>query len=293
MSQGVDQTSVESLREPINHSVYNESAESMSHIPDESVHLVVTSPPYWNIKDYGNENQIGHDEALQEYLHRLKSVWEECYRVLKPGCRMVLNIGDQYHRATEDTPYHITPLNSLIVNGIIDATDKDMLFLGNIIWQKQTNTDTSGGACVMGSFGRPRNGYVNFDYEYISIFKKRGSDPEVPDEIKEKDSISTPEWKELFNGHWQFAGDRQEEHPAPFPEELPRRAIRMFSFTGDMVLDPFLGRGTTMKVADTMNRSSVGFETGFEPPTGKPWREVVMEYLGSWEDQDDRFTFHW
>lgn len=289
----MSQTKVETLREPVNHTVYNSSSEDMKELSDESVHLIVTSPPYWDIKDYGSNEQIGHNESLDQYLSRLKEVWEECYRVLKPGCRMIINIGDQYNRATESKPYHITPLNSHVIQGVLDASNHEMIFLGNIIWQKQTNTDTSGGACVMGSFGRPRNGYVNFDYEYISIFKKPGKDPDVPKEIKEQDSIDTEEWKELFNGHWRFAGDRQKEHPAPFPEELPRRIIKMYSFSGDTVLDPFMGRGTTVKMANEMNRSSIGFETGFDSPTGQSWRDVVENYLDIRGHDAGRFRLEW
>lgn len=276
----------------ISHTLYCSSSERMDDLKDESVHMVVTSPPYWDIKDYGPEDQIGHDESLDLYLDRLESVWEECYRVLKPGCRFVVNIGDQYQRATEEKSYHITPLNAHIIDSVLEATDDEILFLGNIIWQKQTNTETSGGACVMGSFGRPRNGYVNYDYEYISIFKKPGSDPDVSSELKNEASIPTEEWKELFNGHWRFTGDRQQEHPAPYPPELPRRLLRMFTFPGDVVLDPFLGRGTTMRVADEMDRSSIGFELGFESPTGQNWLDVIKRYIGYEDYPESRRERH-
>ena len=292
MSQSTQRELVESHREPISHTVHGSTAESMQELDDESVHLAVTSPPYWDIKDYGSENQIGYDESLDTYLDRLNSVWKECYRVLKPGCRMAINIGDQYHRSTEGMPYHITPLNAHIVNNILETTRHNLIFLGNIIWQKISNTETSGGASVMGSYGQPRNGYVSYDYEYISLFKKPGKAPGVPDQLKEEDRISTEEWRDLFNGHWQFPGDNQKDHPAPFPEKLPRRVMRMFTFSGDTVLDPFLGRGTTMKAANELNRSSIGYETGFESPSGKPWQEVIRETVG-YDEEPSRFTFNW
>jgi site-specific DNA-methyltransferase (adenine-specific) len=292
MSQAVQRELVENYREPIVHAVHGSTAESMQELGDESVHLVVTSPPYWNIKDYGSDQQIGYDESLDTYLNRLNAVWEECYRVLKPGCRMVVNIGDQYHRSTEGMPYHITPLNAHIVNNILETTRHNLIFLGNIIWQKISNTETSGGASVMGSYGRPRNGYVSYDYEYISIFKKPGKAPTVADELKEADGISTEEWRELFNGHWNFTGDSQEEHPAPFPKELPRRVMRMFTFSGDTVLDPFLGRGTTMQVANELNRSSVGYETGFESPSEKSWQDVIRGRI-NYDREPSRFTLNW
>jgi site-specific DNA-methyltransferase (adenine-specific) len=292
MSQTVQRELVENHREPIVHAVHGSTAESMQELGDESVHLVVTSPPYWNIKDYGSDQQIGYDESLDTYLNRLNAVWEECYRVLKPGCRIVVNIGDQYHRSTEGMPYHITPLNAHIVNNILETTRHNLIFLGNIIWQKISNTETSGGASVMGSYGRPRNGYVSYDYEYISIFKKPGKAPTVADELKEADGISTEEWRELFNGHWNFTGDSQEEHPAPFPKELPQRVMRMFTFSGDRVLDPFLGRGTTMQVANELNRSSVGYETGFESPSEKSWQDVIRGRI-NYDREPSRFTLNW
>lgn len=282
------------LREPVTHDIYGKSAEEMHEIPDNSVHLIITSPPYWNIKDYGDNNQIGYLDSLAEYLDRLKDVWQECYRVLHPGCRMVVNIGDQYHRSTDGRPYQITPLNAHIINSILDATSREMIFLGNIIWQKISNTETSGGASVMGSYGRPRNGYVSYDYEYISIFRKPGNDPKVPKELVDYDEITLEEWRKLFAGHWNFPGEDQDNHPAPFPEELPRRIMRMFSFTGDTVLDPFLGSGTTTKVADEMDRSSIGYEIGFESPSGNEWQEVLKEKVGYYEygpeERNQRFN---
>lgn len=294
MEQHVD---VEELRGEITHTVRGTSSESMKNQNDESVHLVVTSPPYWDIKDYGSNKQIGYIDSLPEYIDRLKAVWEECHRVLKPGCRMVINIGDQYHRASDGQPYHITPLNAKVVNSILDATNQKMIFLGNIIWQKVSNTETSGGASVMGSYGRPRNGYVSYDYEYISIFRKPGDDPDVPDELKDVDGIELEEWKELFDGHWNFPGAQQDEHPAPFPDELPRRIMRMFTFSGDTVLDPFMGSGTTMKVAEEMNRSSIGYEVGFDAPNNEDWREVIKAKVGyndyPVDERERKFEFNW
>jgi len=296
MEQSGTNDVVEQIREQVSHEVYASSSESMGELDDESVHLIVTSPPYWDIKDYGSPEQIGYDDKLDEYIDRLKSVWSECYRVLKPGCRMVINIGDQYHRASDGRPYQITPLNAHVINSVLDASSRNMLFLGSIIWQKISNTETSGGASVMGSYGRPRNGYVSYDYEYINIFRKPGDDPSVPKELVEEDEITLEEWRTLFSGHWNFTGAEQKEHPAPFPEELPRRIMRMFSFTGDRVLDPFLGRGTTISVADELDRSGIGYEIGFESPSGTPWKEVVKEQIGYYDydesTREDRFTLN-
>jgi len=291
MSETSGHSDFERLREAITHTIHESTSEEMDELTNESVHLVATSPPYWDIKDYGTDSQIGYNDSLQEYINRLRDVWKECERVLHPGCRMVINIGDQYHSSKDGKPYHITPLNAKIVNSVIESTD--MIFLGNIIWQKISNTETSGGASVMGSYGRPRNGYVSYDYEYISLFKKPGKDPAVPEEIKEENQIGKEEWKKLFAGHWNFTGKRQKVHPAPFPDEVPRRLLRMFTFNGDTVLDPFVGSGTTAKVADEMGRSSIGYEIGFEAPNGQDWREVIRKVVGYYDypesERDEKF----
>jgi site-specific DNA-methyltransferase (adenine-specific) len=135
-----------------------------------------------------------------------------------------------------------------------------MDYMGAIIWQKVTTTNTSGGATIMGSFPYPRNGILKIDYEFILLFKRLGDPPAVSKEIKERSKLTTVEWNTYFAGHWNFAGEKQDKHLAMFPEELPRRLIRMFSFAGDTVLDPFLGSGTTSLAARKLDRNSVGYE---------------------------------
>jgi site-specific DNA-methyltransferase (adenine-specific) len=133
--------------------------------------------------------------------------------------------------------------------------------MGAIIWQKQTTTNTTGGASLMGSFPTPRNGILSIDYEFILIFKKLGNPTvKVSKEIKEQSKLTTEEWKEYFTGHWNFGGARQDGHLAMFPEELPKRLIKMFVFKGETVLDPFLGSGTTSLAARKLDRNSVGYE---------------------------------
>ncbi|WP_448375894.1 DNA methyltransferase [Fervidobacterium sp.] len=232
-------------------------SRNMSELENESIDLVVTSPPYWHLKDYGVKNQIGYGQTLHEYLKDLYRVWKESFRVLKEGRRLCINIGDQFARSIIYGRYKIIPLHSEV---IAQCEDIGFDYMGAIIWQKKTTMNTSGGANVMGSYPYPPNGMIEIDYEYILIFKKPGKSPQVDKNRKESSILSKEEWKEYFSGHWYFKGEKQSEHEAMFPEELPYRLIRMFSFAGDTVLDPFLGSGTTLKVALSLGRNAVGYE---------------------------------
>jgi len=232
-------------------------SRNMSEIDNETIDLIITSPPYWHLKDYGVANQIGYGQTLHEYLKDLYRVWQECFRVLKEGRRLCINIGDQFARSIVYGIYKIIPLHSGI---IAQCEDIGFDYMGAIIWQKKTTMNTSGGANVMGSYPYPPNGMIEIDYEFILIFKKPGKSPKVSPEIKEKSILTKEEWKEYFSGHWYFKGEKQTEHEAMFPDELPYRLIKMFSFVGDTVLDPFLGSGTTLKVALELERNGIGYE---------------------------------
>ena len=246
------------------HRIIIGDARVMPELAEASVHLVVTSPPYWQLKDYGGEGQIGYHDAYRQYLEGLNLVWEECARVLSPGCRLCVNIGDQFARAVYYGRYKVIPIRTEIIQ-FCESLGLD--YMGAVIWQKVTTCHTTGGAVIMGSFPYPRNGIIKIDYEFILIFKKPGQGPRVTPEIKEASRLTTEEWNTYFYGHWNFPGVRQNGHLAMFPEELPRRLIRMFSFVGETVLDPFLGSGTTSLAALKLGRNSVGYEINpdFEP----------------------------
>lgn len=241
------------------------------------VDLVVTSPPYWTIVDYGAEGQIGFGQTLQEYVSSLEGVWSTCFAVLRDGCRFVVNIGDQYLRARRGSPYQIVPLHALVVNSIQHLSGCRFLYLGSIVWRKVSTTHTTGGASVMGSYPYPRAVYPCFENEFIAIFRKEGKAPAPAASAREAARMSIEEWRDLTQGVWSFPGARLEENPAAFPEALPERLIRMFTFPGETVLDPFVGAGTTMGAAASLGRNSVGIDLGFRTTTGRPFEEVVRD----------------
>lgn len=243
----------------------------MREVEDESVHLIITSPPYWQLKDYGNGKQIGFNDTYEDYINHLNLVWNECHRVLHKGCRLCINTGDQFARSVYYGRYKVIPIRTEIIK-FCESAGFD--YMGAIIWQKVTTCHTTGGATVMGSFPYPRNGILKLDYEFILIFKKYGTPPKVSKEIKEQSKLTQEEWNQYFTGHWNFPGERQDRHLAMFPEELPRRLIKMFSFVGDTVLDPFLGSGTTSLAARNLNRNSIGYEIN------EDFLPVIKEKLG-------------
>lgn len=239
------------------HNVFFGDSRCMSAVADQSVQLIVTSPPYWQLKDYGSDEQLGFNDSYEDYINNLNLVWKESHRVLHDGCRMCINIGDQFARSVYYGRYKVIPIRTEIIR-FCETIGFD--FMGSIIWQKVTTCNTTGGASIMGSYPNPRNGIIKIDYEFILLFKKQGKAPVVSAEQKQASSMTNKEWNEYFAGHWNFPGEKQSGHLAMFPEELPRRLVKMFSFVGETVLDPFLGSGTTSMAAMKLGRNSVGYE---------------------------------
>jgi DNA modification methylase len=239
------------------HKIINGDSRQMTELPENSVHLAITSPPYWQLKDYGTDNQIGFHDSYENYINNLNLVWKECYRTLHNGCRLCVNIGDQFARAVYYGRYKVIPIREEIIK-FCENIGFD--YMGAIIWQKVTTSNTTGGGVQMGSYPYPRNGILKLDYEFILVFKKLGDSPKPTKEQKELSKMTAEEWNTFFAGHWNFAGARQSGHIAMFPEELPRRLIKMFSFVGETVLDPFAGSGTTALAAKNTDRNSVGYE---------------------------------
>ena len=258
-----------------NHKIIRGDSRQMKELADNSTHLIITSPPYWQLKDYGSSDQIGFNDSYENYINNLNLVWKECFRVLNDGCRLCINIGDQFARSVYYGRYKIIPIRTEIIK-FCETIGFD--YMGAIIWQKATTMNTTGGATIMGSFPYPRNGIIKLDYEFILIFKKLGVSPFVSKEIKEESKMSKDEWNQYFNGHWNFNGAKQDKHLAMFPEELPKRLIKMFSFVGDNVLDPFLGSGTTTLAAKNLNRNSVGYEIN------NNYLPTIKEKIGATKD---------
>jgi site-specific DNA-methyltransferase (adenine-specific) len=250
-------------RNSTNHRIVFGDSRHMDLVDNESIQLVVTSPPYWSIKDYDHPDQIGHGQSYEDYLADLERVLMEIRRVLSGGCRAAINIGDQYLRATEHGRYRVQPIPADI---ICVARRLGFDFMGNIIWRKISTTKTSGGGQWMGSTYHPRDGHITYEHEYIILLKKPGNAPSVSEEQRERSRLTKEQRSEWFRGVWSIHPDRQEEHGAMFPVEVPRRLIKMYSFWGETVLDPFLGSGTTSLAAKIEGRHSIGVEinTTFE-----------------------------
>ncbi len=242
---------------PTHHTLINGDCRHMSQIKDQSVQLIVTSPPYWQLKDYGDERQIGFNDTYEQYVNNLNVVWSECYRILQDGCRLCINIGDQFARSLYYGRYKVIPIHSEIIR-FCESIGFD--YMGSIIWQKPTTMHTSGGASVMGSYPYPRGGIMQIDFEYILLFRKQGKAPSISQKTREVSKLSNEEWNTYFSSHWKVNGARQDRHIAVFPEEIPLRLIKMFSFVGDTICDPFMGSGTTALAARDCERNSIGYE---------------------------------
>lgn len=264
--------------EATRHLVIIGDSRQMPELETESVHLVVTSPPYWCIKDYEHPGQIGAGQSYEQYLEDLGRVIGEGARVLHRGCRMAVNIGDQFLRATEHGRYRVQPLAADVINiGRRFGLD----YMGTIIWRKITTTVTTGGGCWMGSTYYPRDGHITYEHEYIVLLRKPGRPPGPPSpEAKNLSRLTKEQRSAWFRGIWDdLPPVRQEPHQAMFPVGLPVRLIRMYTFWGETVLDPFLGSGTTCIAAALEGRNSVGYEINpaYEALIRQRWQAEIIQ----------------
>lgn len=251
----------ETLREgPTTHTVILGDAREMPEIANESVHLVVTSPPYANLKQYepGNPNQLGDIDDYEKFLDELDKVWEECFRVLIPGGRICCVVGDVNVARSKAGRHYVLPLAA-----DIRARGRRLGFdhLQGIVWYKVANIEmeASKSSRYLGKPNLP-GGIIKNDLEHIIFLRKPGyRSPSA--EMEKLSFIPAKDYVRWFRTIWDdIRGASLREHPAPFPLELADRLIRMFSFVGDTVLDPFAGTGTTALAALKAERSSVSYD---------------------------------
>lgn len=245
--------------DPTQHIIYEGDARNLSQIADESVHLVVTSPPYAHLKRYAEHPaQMGHIEDYEAFLNELDLVWSECLRVLVPGGRVACVVGDVCISRRKGGRHYVLPLSADIqVRGRRTGFD----VLTPIRWLKVANIklEASSSARFLGKPNLP-NGVIKNDIEHILFLRKSGGYRKPTPAMEAASRISTDDYAEWFAPIWTISGASTRKHPAPFPKTLAGRLIRMFSFAGDTVLDPFAGTGTTTIASIEADRSSIGVE---------------------------------
>jgi site-specific DNA-methyltransferase (adenine-specific) len=244
---------------PTRHQLWRGDARKFPNIPDESVHLVVTSPPYWTLKRYHDvPGQLGHVEDYEAFLDDLERVWREVHRVLVPGGRLVCVVGDVCLSRRAHGRHVVMPLHADIC-----VTCRKIGFdnLNPIIWHKISNAvfEANTSSKFLGKPYEP-NAIVKNDIEFLLMQRKPGGYRKPTAEQRRQSLIPKEEFNTWFRQIWTLPGASTREHPAPFPLELATRLVRMFSFTGDTVLDPFCGTGTTLLAALRWGRNSIGIE---------------------------------
>ncbi len=255
--------------------VFYKDSRRMTELPDNSIQLIVTSPPYFNIKDYSldgyqkNKNgekvkgQIGDIQNYKRYIDEMLKTWKECKRVLKPNGKLVVNsplmpmlkkkLKTHYNR-------HIFDINSDIQNSILNNSN---LFLLDVYIWNRTNPSKK---LMFGSYPYPRNFYAQNTIEFITVYVKDGiPENNASREVKEKSKLTEKEWVEFTKQVWDIPIPNKNdlafgEHSAIMPEEIVRRCVRLYTYVNDLVLDPFAGSGTTLKIAKELKRDYVGYE---------------------------------
>jgi len=246
------------------HRLHHGDARNLSWIPDSSVHLVVTSPPYWTLKEYakGNEAQLGDIANYERFLAELDKVWLECARVLVPGGRICCVVGDVCVPRKREGRHYVMPLHSDIQ---VRSRRLGLDCLTPILWHKIANGVTEAQGNGAGFYGKPYQpgSIVKNDTEFILQLRKGGKYRSVPPIQKVLSMLTKEEMQGWLRSGWDDipgASTTKTAHPAPFPIDLAERLIRLFSFAGDTVLDPFLGTGSTTAAAARSGRNSIGVE---------------------------------
>jgi site-specific DNA-methyltransferase (cytosine-N4-specific) len=237
--------------------IFHKSCEKMEEIPDNSIRLIITSPPYFNAKDYKTKEQIVlKSDSYQEYIDSMVPVWKECFRVLKPNGKLCINTPVlPVSKEVLNTHYNRDYLN--INNDIEFSILKSIEFyrFGLFIWDKGPTDQL-----MMGSYPYPPNFYQLNTIEFINVFVKDGEPEKINKIEKEKSKINKEDWYKYIQTIWKINTEKDRSHPAPFPIEIPRRLIELYSFVDDIILDPFMGSGTTALAALYSKRKYVGYE---------------------------------
>jgi modification methylase len=246
---------------PTAHYLHRGDARNMENLEPHSVHLILTSPPYWTLKEYRDSvGQLGHVEDYEQFVQELNKVWRQCFHALVPGGRLVCVVGDVCLSRRENGGRHtVVPLHSSIQEHCRKIGFDN---LAPIIWHKISNAayEVEGGSSFLGKPYEP-NSVIKNDIEFILMQRKPGGYRAPDISAKILSVISAENHKKWFQQIWTgVTGASTKHHPAPYPIELAERLIRMFSFVGDTVLDPFMGTGTTTVAAAKWGRNSIGYE---------------------------------
>jgi DNA modification methylase len=241
------------------HRLVQGDARDVGFLADESIHLVVTSPPYWTLKRYSDHpSQLGHVEDYERFLGEIEKVWRECFRVLVPGGRLVCVVGDVCLSRKRTGRHRVVPLHADIA---VMCRKIGFDNLNPIIWHKIANAafEVENGSKFLGKPYEP-NAIIKNDIEFILMQRKPGGYRKPTEKQRDASRLSKAEFDAWFRQFWNITGESTRHFPAAFPLELAYRLVRMFSFVEDTVLDPFSGSGTTMLAAMQTGRHSVGVE---------------------------------
>ena len=257
--------------------VFYKNSQNMSEVPAEAVDLIITSPPYFNIKDYAKDGyqkdtngkkhrkQLGDINDYDLFINELLKVWNECERVLKPNGKLIINTPLMPMKKNDYSTHHnrhIYDLNSDIQHSILYQKKTEMFLYDVYIWDRANSRKK----LMFGSYPYPRNFYAQNTSEFVTVYVKGGNPiNDLPKKIKEASKLTEKEWVEFTKQIWRIPIPGRNDiafgdHSAIMPEEIVYRCVRLFTYVGDVILDPFAGSGTTLKVAKEEKRNFIGYE---------------------------------